>query len=322
MSQRKRLLVAAVLAMAALGVGLVVAFQRDLQAHRERIATGSRIVETRCGPVELAETGTGPPLLVVHGTGGGFDQGMSAGADLAARGLRVIAPSRFGYLGTPYPADASAEAQADQFACVLDALGIARTAVVGVSAGANSAMQFAIRHPARTSALVLLVPAAYRPADVAPSAPKLPPLAEKLLMTIVTSDFVFWSTARFAPETAIELVLATPPEDFRAASVEEQARARTVLDQILPISARIRGLLNDARIAGNPPRYALEAIRAPTLVISVRDDLFGTYAAAQYAAQHISGARFVGYERGGHVWLGHHREIVDETAAFVRNAAR
>jgi pimeloyl-ACP methyl ester carboxylesterase len=150
----------------------------------------------------------------------------------------------------------------------------------------------------------------------------LPPLAEKALMTIVTSDFVFWLTARFAEETAIRMVLATPPEDFRAASAEEQARARAVLDRILPISARIQGLLNDARIAGNPPRYALEAIRAPTLVISVRNDLFGTYAAAQYTAQHIAGARFVGYERGGHVWLGHHREIIDETAAFVHGAAR
>jgi pimeloyl-ACP methyl ester carboxylesterase len=322
MSKRKRLFIAAVLIVAALAVGLGIAFQRDLQAHRERIATGSRMVETRCGPVELAETGAGPPLLVVHGAGGGFDQGMSAGADLAARGLHVIAPSRFGYLGTPYPADASAEAQADQFACLLDALGIARTAIVGVSAGANSAMQFAIRHPGRTSALVLLVPAAHKPADVPASAPKLPPLAEKLLMTIVTSDFVFWSTVRFAPETAIKLVLATPPEDFRAASAAEQARARALLDLIPPISARIQGLLNDGRIAGNPPRYALEAIRAPTLVISVRDDLYGTYAAAEYTARHIAGARFVGYERGGHVWLGHHQEIVDETARFVRDAAR
>jgi pimeloyl-ACP methyl ester carboxylesterase len=169
---------------------------------------------------------------------------------------------------------------------------------------------------------VLLVPAAYKPADMPASAPKPPPLAEKMLMTIVTSDFVFWLTARFAEETAIRMVLATPPEDFRAASADEQARARALLDRILPISARVQGLLNDARIAGNAPRYALEAIRAATLVVSVRDDLFGTYAAAQYTAQHIAGARFIGYERGGHVWLGHHREIMDETAAFVHNAAR
>jgi pimeloyl-ACP methyl ester carboxylesterase len=301
---------------------LFVAFERDLQFHRERVASGSRMVETRCGPVELAEAAEGPPLLVVHGTGGGFDQGIAEGAEFAARGLRAIAPSRFGYLRTPYPADASAEAQADQFACLLDALGIERIAVLGVSAGANSAMQFAIRHPHRTSALVLLVPASYKPSNVQASAPKLPGAAERLLMRIVTSDFAFWLAKTFAPDSAIRLVLATPPEVFHAADAAEQARANRLLERILPIDARIRGLLNDARIAGNPPRYALESIRAPTLVISLRDDLFGTYASAQYTAQHIAGARFVGFERGGHIWIGHRREIVELIASFVQGPVR
>jgi pimeloyl-ACP methyl ester carboxylesterase len=277
--------------------------------------------ETRCGPVELAEAGEGPPLLVVHGTGGGFDQGIAEGANFAARGLRAIAPSRFGYLRTPYPADASAEAQADQFACLLDALGIARIAVLGVSAGANSAMQFAIRHPQRTSALVLLVPAAYKPTNAPASTPKAASAAERLLMRIVTSDFAFWLAKTFARDSAIRLVLATPPEVFHAADAAEQSRSNLVLERIMPIEARIRGLLNDARLAGNPPRYALEAIRAPTLVISVRDDLFGTYAAAQYTAQHVADARFVGYESGGHIWLGHHRDVTDKTAGFVRAVA-
>jgi membrane protease YdiL (CAAX protease family) len=40
------------------------------------------------------------------------------------------------YLGTPMPADASAAAQADAHVCLLDALGIAKAAVMGGSAGA------------------------------------------------------------------------------------------------------------------------------------------------------------------------------------------
>src|ERR671918_55643 len=48
-------------------------------------------------------------------------------------------------------------------AMVLGALGVDRAAIVGVSAGAPSAMQFALRHRDRSSALVLLVPAAYTP---------------------------------------------------------------------------------------------------------------------------------------------------------------
>lgn len=74
------------------------------------------------------------------------------------------------------------------------------------------------------------------------------------------------------------------------------------------------------RIVSASYGYALESIRAPTLVISVRDDLFGTYASAQYTAQQIAGARFLGFERGGHVWVGHQAEVVEQSAAFMRNA--
>jgi pimeloyl-ACP methyl ester carboxylesterase len=114
----------------------------------------------------MAEAGRGPPLLVVHGSGGGFDQGLAIGTDYAGRGWRVIAPSRFGYLRTPWPSGVSApigEAQAVQFACLLDALGLAEVAMMGVSAGAISATEFAVRHPQRTSALILMLPSDYRP---------------------------------------------------------------------------------------------------------------------------------------------------------------
>src|SRR5689334_7090573 len=137
---------------------------------RARISQGSRIATSRCGPIEYAETGQGPPVLVVHGAGGGFDQGLELGEDLARAGFRVIAPSRFGYLRTPLPADASAEAQADAHACLLDALGIARAPVFGVSAGGPSSLQFCLRHPDRCKAMILLVPLAYpaREADRLP----------------------------------------------------------------------------------------------------------------------------------------------------------
>jgi pimeloyl-ACP methyl ester carboxylesterase len=47
----------------------------------------------------------------------------------------VIAPSRFGYLGSSLPAGATPADQADAYAVLLDALGIERTAVVGCSTG-------------------------------------------------------------------------------------------------------------------------------------------------------------------------------------------
>ncbi|HXV40776.1 MAG TPA: hypothetical protein VD701_07435, partial [Steroidobacteraceae bacterium] len=100
---------------------LVTSYRADIVPARERIATGSQVADTRCGPIEYATQGEGPPLLIVHGAGGGFDQGLDGAGDVARLGYRVIAVSRFGYLRTPLPADASAEAQADAHACLLDA---------------------------------------------------------------------------------------------------------------------------------------------------------------------------------------------------------
>ena len=65
----------------------------------------------------------------------------------------------------------------------------------------------------------------------------------------------------------------------------------------------------------------LEHIMAPTLVTSVADDLFGTYDAARYTAEHIPNARFVGFPSGGHVWLGHRQEHEDRIVAFLRDVA-
>jgi 2-hydroxy-6-oxonona-2,4-dienedioate hydrolase len=87
---------------------------------------------------------------------------------------------------------------------------------------------------------------------------------------------------------------------------------------ILPVSRRRLGLLNDAAVTSTLVRYELERISAPTLAISVADDLFGTYEAARYSAEHIRGARFVGYPTGGHLWVGHHDQVLAEIAAFLR----
>jgi 2-hydroxy-6-oxonona-2,4-dienedioate hydrolase len=217
---RKVLLIALSAVVAGLGAA-TYSYQGDIQQARDRVSSGSRITLTSCGPIEYAVAGNGPPVLVVHGAGGGFDQGMELSAPLVEQGFHIIAMSRFGYLRTPLPHDASPAAQADAHACLLDALGIERVAVIGGSAGAPSSLQFALRHPGRITALVLLVPATYvpRPGDVPPV--YTPPGLEFLLDTAMRSDLLFWAVSKFARETAIRTILATPPAVVRQASNDE-----------------------------------------------------------------------------------------------------
>ena len=292
-------------------------FDQDIKLATARAAQGSRLVATRCGPIECQEAGTGVPLLMVHGSGGGHDQGMAFAGGLAQRGIQVIAMSRFGYLRTPMPADASPAAQADAHVCLLDALGIQQAAVLGGSAGGPSALQMAIRHPDRVSAMVLLVPLAYKPSTSADSAKPLAPWAEALLMRLIGSDFAFWAGLHMARDQVIRYVLATPPEQVSAASPQERARVNAILDRILPVSARSAGLRSDSVLGKSLGPSALGAVRAPTLIVSVRDDGFGTFASAQYTTSQIKGAKFVGFEHGGHIWVGHDDEVMAEIAGLV-----
>ena len=240
----------ATLALAMVSATLLVKwrFDDDMQRARTHAAQGSVLLPTRCGPIEYQETGTGVPLLAVHGSGGGHDQGMAFAAGLASQGIRVIAMSRFGYLRTPMPADASAAAQADAHVCLLDALGIPKAAVMGGSAGAPSALQMAIRHPDRVSALVLLVPLTYKPPTQADSASPMPPWVEATMMRLLGSDFLFWSALHLARDQVIKVVLATPPELLAHASPQERARVVAMLDNILPVSLRAEGLRSDTAV--------------------------------------------------------------------------
>ena len=314
MKSPARVAVSAVLAMILLVAVFLIwwGFDRDIKLATARAAQDSVLVDTRCGPIEYQEAGSGVPLLLVHGSGGGHDQGIAFAGGLAQRGIRVIAMSRFGYLRTPMPADASPAAQADAHVCLLDALGIRQAAVLGGSAGGPSAMQMAIRHPERVSALVLLVPLAYKPDALADSAKPLAPWAEKLLMQLIGSDFLFWAGLHVARDQVIRYVLATPPGQVAAASPQERARVNAMLDHILPVSKRAAGLRSDSVLGKNMAPYPLESILAPTLVVSVRDDGYGTYASSQYTASRIPGAKFIGFDTGGHIWVGHDDEVQAE----------
>ncbi len=261
----------------------------------------SAIVQTRAGAMEYASAGEGPPVLMIHGTGGGFDQGLLFARPLLTR-RTVIAPSRFGYLRSDMPSDAGSASQADALVELLDHLGLDRVPIIGGSAGALSAIEFAVRHPDRCSALVAAVPATY-----APERPSLQPMSgaqEAVMTAALGSDFLFWAALNLLPNQMMGTILATDPALLPTVSPKERQRAEDILHGILPVSRRSRGLLNDMKLSSDPAPSAVETIRVPTLAISVEDDRFGTADAARYLASRVPGARLLLYATGGHIWLG------------------
>ena len=154
---KKQALVAAFVGGSAIaGQRLARRYQFDRAAACARLTAVDRTtVVTRFGTVEYAERGSGEPVLAVHGFFGGCDEALLNLRGLAA-GRRVIAPSRFGYLGSSMPAGATVAGQADAFAALLNGLGIDRLDVAPISSGATSAFQFALRHPDRIKHLAVV----------------------------------------------------------------------------------------------------------------------------------------------------------------------
>jgi 2-hydroxy-6-oxonona-2,4-dienedioate hydrolase len=290
-------------------------YNAALRPHRERIGRGSELAPSRFGPIEYAVAGSGEPVLMIHGAGGGFDQGIAFTRRLVGLGHKIIAPSRFGYLRSSNPAEPTPENQADAFADLLDVLQLPAVAVIGGSAGALSAMQFAARHPARCRSLTLIVPAAFAAQNMLPPQS---PMTKAIIEWSLTSDFLFWLGATLAPDQVIRSILATDPALVAATSADERRRVNDILWNILPISARSRGLLNDARFTGTPQSIPLERISAPTLAISLEDDLFATVGSARLIAAKVAGARLVIYPTGGHVWVGRDAELFAEVDAFLK----
>ncbi len=138
-----------------LGAGTVIgAYSSSIAVANRRVAQNSNLIPTTCGNLEYAMAGKGRPFLMIHGTGGGFDQGLRFAQGLVERGMQVIAPSRFGYLRSSFPDDPSPERQADCLNELLDHLGIDTLPVAGGSAGALIAAQFALHYPQRCSHLI------------------------------------------------------------------------------------------------------------------------------------------------------------------------
>lgn len=115
----------------------------------------STIVDTDNGPVQYSDEGGGSPVLFIHGSPGGFDQGALMARFLLERGHRIIAISRPGYLGTPLSgSNDTPGAQADLAGALMDSLGIERFALACWSGGGPSSYHLAAAHPDRVSALV------------------------------------------------------------------------------------------------------------------------------------------------------------------------
>jgi 2-hydroxy-6-oxonona-2,4-dienedioate hydrolase len=289
-------------------------YQSYMLAANERIANGSPVANTAFGPIQYADFGHGYPVLVVHGAGGGYDQGVIISrVFLDENDFHVIAPSRFGFLHTPVPGgdnkNSSFAAQADVYAELLDKLNIKKVAVLGFSAGGPSSLEFALRHPDRTSVLVLISPVVHQE----------PPqgFMDKIMhYGIFKSDFVFWFIAKYFEPNLISFFGVSPEVQAKLSPEEKSWLSDVLIPSMFPISQRQPGMAND-RINFSLIDYQLEQINVPTLVIHAKDDTLVNPSHSEYAAQRIPNVMHVEFDAGGHLLVGHKQDVKSAIMDFL-----
>lgn len=308
----------------AIGLGLIgvlvvggalvgLSYRRAMAAARARVAAGSRMIDTACGPVEHGELGDGPPVLVIHGAGGGYDQGLTLGQYLLGDGYRIVAPSRFGYLNGPIPADSSLEAQADTYACLLDALGLdGPVPVVAVSAGGPSGLTFAVRRPDRVGALVMVgaISLTEEPTQDAVD-------QQNTINLAVGGSFIYWAVNETLQPKLLE-VLGLPREVQATFNPETRAAGERFMEEMHPMALRLPGIQLDQTY--HVPATLAAQVTAPTLVLHCEDDGLIPLSHAQHTRDSIPGSSLVTYPTGGHFFAGRFEEVQGSIQTFLADA--
>ena len=297
-SPKRVLAAAAAIGAAATGWGLWHLFsqyQKERSRSYRYLVEHSQVLQTAKGPIEVSISGSGPPVLVVHGAAGGYDQGKIKSEEFD--GITYISISRPGYLRTPLSTGRSPAEQADAMAALLDVLEIDKTIFIGTSMGGLVGLFFALNHPQRCKGLVLIS------AVNAPLPLYVSPLA--ILSPLMADDFLPWTVMN------TKNLLRVRP-DLRK-QLSSQPEKLELIDQLLqtayPTSMRLSGLLNDGFQVDHLEPLPLENIHVPTLVIHGTKDEVVPFSQGVQSASRISGATFIPIFEGTHYCALTHHEV-------------
>jgi 3-oxoadipate enol-lactonase len=248
--------------------------------------------------------GDGEPLLLVMGLGVTLEGWNRLGPPLAERYRTILFDNRgTGRSDTP-PGPYSIPDMAADAAAVLDAAGVDRAHVFGISMGGMIAQEFALQHPSRVRSLILgcTSPGAR---DSVPAKPEV--VAALGARAKMTREEAMWAMAPYIydPSTPRETIV----EDFA-----QRLSAPVSADGYFAQLAAIR--------AWGGTLARLPRITAPTLVLHGDHDELVPPENGRIIARAIPNATLVEIANAGHIFTSDRLETsLDAVASFLKEHA-
>ena len=258
-------------------------------------------VETNGITMHYDERGSGDPVIMIMGiTAPGAV--WEAHADDWSEHFRCIMPDNRGVGASDKPAgDYSSEMFADDYAGLMDQLGIAKARIVGVSMGSIIAQQLCLRPPDKVQSAVLMCPWAR---------------CDRYAKSVF--EHMKACKARLSPREFLEwiqLLIFTKPHWDNDDAYQGMLDAREDF-AINPTPQPLHGLEGQAAACINHDVLGqLGNIQAPCLVIAGKDDIFTPLWMGEETAANIPNCESHFYDNAGHAF---HWEVMDDFNPRVR----
>ena len=276
----------------------------------------SHIAQTTKGPIEYTLLGSGPVVLVCHGTSSNcFSTDLTG--PLVEAGFSVLTPSRPGYGRTPLSIGQSAAEAGMGLAALLDSINVQTCAVVAISGGGPTGVTLAAMYPQRITRLVLAE------AITCPEDRPNEPAYKDQTAFYGSMHNITWAMlglmSRLSPRSMARQTLAIfsthdPEDGLNCLSNKDIEK----ICRFYQGRSSRKGALND--LTHTVGINVLSAICQPTLVIHSREDKSVPFSHAEWAQNHIPQTTLCEAGITGHFfWVGpDYERICKRLVAFLK----
>jgi len=241
-------------------------------------------IEVNGSRISYELTGSGPPLVLIHGLGGSKRIWSRLREDLTAAFMVVTYDLRGAgdtvEIGTAK--ELSLAVWADDLRGLLERLGIDRPVLVGHSLGASIALKYALARPEEVSALVLM--------GADPELSRLAPRMEKVVELIDRVGMEEWVAEHWSKNTPF-----SPASLARSPEILDEYRAMVLANDPGDYVRTCRAIARMESLGGE-----LTGVSQPSLVIVGSDDDRTVPESGRELAEALANASFVELAGVGH----------------------